>query len=100
MFTSGATASLRLVGECFDYGSNGELCYLSDNHTSAVGIREYALSKDVPVKCINEEEFVDLTSQIISEYSPLTERFFFKWFKCRLACRVCIVQYGYVIISV
>lgn len=43
IFTAGGTAALKLVAECFDYASkDGELVYLMDNHTSVLGMREYA----------------------------------------------------------
>ena len=43
VFTSGATAALKLVGECFPWSHGSEFCMLQDNHTSVVGIREYAV---------------------------------------------------------
>ncbi|KAG5266453.1 hypothetical protein AALO_G00232270 [Alosa alosa] len=45
IFTSGSTAALKLVADCFPWRSacGGEpashFCYLTDNHTSVVGIR-------------------------------------------------------------
>ena len=42
IFTSGATAALKLVGECFPWSGESEFCYLMENHTSVLGIREYA----------------------------------------------------------
>lgn len=42
IFTSGCTASLRLVAESFPWSSGepgSRFCYLTDNHTSVVGIR-------------------------------------------------------------
>ncbi|KAK4887310.1 hypothetical protein RN001_003581 [Aquatica leii] len=45
IFTSGATAALKLVAETFQYENNddcGIFTYLQDNHTSALGMREYA----------------------------------------------------------
>ncbi|XP_065169463.1 molybdenum cofactor sulfurase 3 [Atheta coriaria] len=41
IFTSGATAALKLVAETFDY-QDGRLVYLEENHTSVLGMREYA----------------------------------------------------------
>ena len=43
VFTSGATASIKLVGECFRWSRESEFLYLQDNHNSVVGVREYAL---------------------------------------------------------
>jgi len=39
IFTSGATASCKLVAELFK-NKAGSFCYLQDNHTSVVGLRE------------------------------------------------------------
>ncbi|GJQ08215.1 hypothetical protein GpartN1_g6.t1 [Galdieria partita] len=44
VFTSGATAGLKLVGENFQWKENSGLIYLTDCHTSALGIRDYAAS--------------------------------------------------------
>lgn len=45
IFTSGATESLKIVAETFDFqgdaaDENGTFCYLQDNHTSVLGMRE------------------------------------------------------------
>lgn len=46
IFTSGSTAALKLVAEAFPWASPGtessrsQFCYLTDSHTSVVGIRE------------------------------------------------------------
>lgn len=59
IFTSGSTAALRLVAEAFPWVSrapeNGgsHFCYLTDNHTSVVGMRKVAAAMNVtsiPVK--------------------------------------------------
>uniref|UniRef100_A0A1Y1MDE5 Aminotransferase class V domain-containing protein n=2 Tax=Photinus pyralis TaxID=7054 RepID=A0A1Y1MDE5_PHOPY len=42
IFTSGATASLKLVAEHFTFDDDGIFAYLSDNHTSVLGMREFA----------------------------------------------------------
>ncbi|VEN56244.1 unnamed protein product [Callosobruchus maculatus] len=39
VFTSGATAALKTIAECFDYRDNGTLAYLQHNHTSVLGMR-------------------------------------------------------------
>ncbi|EEZ98196.1 molybdenum cofactor sulfurase 1 [Tribolium castaneum] len=56
VFTSGATASLKLVAENFKYGPDGSLVYLQDNHTSVLGMRAYAPH----TKCI---KFTETLSQ-------------------------------------
>lgn len=39
VFSAGATASLKAVAECFDFGDDGEFVYTLDNHTSVLGMR-------------------------------------------------------------
>lgn len=40
IFTSGTTASLKLVAECYDFDPEGAFVYLRDSHTSVLGMRE------------------------------------------------------------
>lgn len=47
IFTSGSTASLKLVGECFQFGDDGSFYYLSDSHTSVLGLREIVQTKKI-----------------------------------------------------
>lgn len=42
IFTSGTTASLKLVGECFPFDDNNIFAYPSNAHTSLLGLRNYA----------------------------------------------------------
>ncbi|EFJ25003.1 hypothetical protein SELMODRAFT_173762 [Selaginella moellendorffii] len=61
VFTSGATAALKLVGETFPWSSGGHFCYTLANHNSVLGIREYALEKGataIPVSISNQGEVV------------------------------------------
>ncbi|KRY58506.1 Molybdenum cofactor sulfurase [Trichinella britovi] len=88
VFTSSCTAALKLVGECFAYSScagcskkrsklslnnsrtvgrieeckrgGSRLVYLFDNHTSVIGMREYAWQRDVGVVCVSEDELVNV----------------------------------------
>ena len=41
IFTSGATAALKLVGEAFPWSSESNFMYTMENHNSVLGIREY-----------------------------------------------------------
>lgn len=59
IFTAGSTAALRLVAETFPWvsrspeNSGSHFCYLTDNHTSVVGMRTVAAAMNVtstPVK--------------------------------------------------
>ncbi|KAF5948976.1 hypothetical protein HYC85_014933 [Camellia sinensis] len=44
IFTSGATAALKLVGEAFPWSSHSAFMYTMENHNSVLGIREYPLT--------------------------------------------------------
>ena len=64
VFTSGTTDSLKRVGEYFDWNNSTTFIYTIDNHTSVVGIREYALNKGSNVTVIDFEdtELVEINS--------------------------------------
>lgn len=54
IFTSGATQSLKIVAETFDFrgdatDENGTFCYLQDNHTSVLGMREAVKTNAIEV---------------------------------------------------
>ena len=57
IFTSGCTSALKLVAEtfCFNYENNnsGCFCYLEDNHTSVLGVREPAAIKNTAFWCLS-----------------------------------------------
>eukprot|EP01119_Soliformovum_irregulare_P018347 TRINITY_DN5601_c0_g4_i2.p1 TRINITY_DN5601_c0_g4~~TRINITY_DN5601_c0_g4_i2.p1 ORF type:complete len:570 (-),score=187.91 TRINITY_DN5601_c0_g4_i2:640-2349(-) len=46
IFTSGATASLKIIGECFPWKPTSQFLYLEENHNSVIGIRELAPSEE------------------------------------------------------
>uniref|UniRef100_A0AC35TFI9 MOSC domain-containing protein n=1 Tax=Rhabditophanes sp. KR3021 TaxID=114890 RepID=A0AC35TFI9_9BILA len=67
VFTSGATASMKLIGECFDFKGNNErtfvncidhnkscFAYLADSHTSLVGMRELVGADQICCLGMNE----------------------------------------------
>ncbi|KAJ9119599.1 hypothetical protein QFC22_003308 [Naganishia vaughanmartiniae] len=63
VFTSGATASIKLVGESFDWHasnhqgrSNGAYRYLDEAHTSLVGLRDIAVDKGATSKSFSVKE--------------------------------------------
>ncbi|CAN4103814.1 unnamed protein product [Withania somnifera] len=56
IFTSGATAALKLVGETFPWSSHSTFMYSMENHNSVLGIREYALSKGAAAFAVDIEE--------------------------------------------
>lgn len=59
IFTSGATAALKLVGEAFPWSHQSSYMYTMENHNSVLGIREYALSQGAAAFAIDVEEAVD-----------------------------------------
>lgn len=65
VFTSGTTASLKLVGESFDWhtlrdAANGKagFSYLRESHTSAVGIRDLASREGITSSSFTEQDDV------------------------------------------
>ncbi|KAL2641505.1 hypothetical protein R1flu_009092 [Riccia fluitans] len=55
VFTSGATAALKLVGETFPWTSDSQYMYTMENHNSVLGIREYALDSGATVTPVDIE---------------------------------------------
>ncbi|KAE9620929.1 putative molybdenum cofactor sulfurtransferase [Lupinus albus] len=58
IFTSGATAALKLVGEAFPWSCNSNFMYTMENHNSVIGIREYALGQGAKAIAVDIEEDV------------------------------------------
>lgn len=58
IFTSGATASLKLVAETFDFDdqTTSSFLYLRDNHTSVLGMREIVKTNNVV--CVERNDFM------------------------------------------
>ncbi|KAK9132608.1 hypothetical protein Scep_012136 [Stephania cephalantha] len=56
IFTSGATAALKLVGETFPWTQESCFMYTRENHNSVLGIREYALSQGAVAFAVDIEE--------------------------------------------
>lgn len=71
IFTSGATASLKLVAETFDFKNKkngvdeqtGNFVYLKDNHTSVLGMREVTAQRGAEVICMNHDEAFNVLQQ-------------------------------------
>lgn len=57
IFTSGTTASLKLVAETFDFGNDGRFSYLRDNHTSVLGMREIVNTNNI--NCVERDQFMN-----------------------------------------
>ncbi|OEH73578.1 molybdopterin cofactor [Cyclospora cayetanensis] len=57
VFTSGATAAIKLVGEDFPFTAESSFFYLRINHNSVLGVREFAYAAGVKsVKALSERE--------------------------------------------
>ncbi|WJX49485.1 Molybdenum cofactor sulfurase [Trifolium repens] len=56
IFTSGATAALKLVGEAFPWSCNSNFMYTMENHNSVLGIREYALDQGAAAIAVDIED--------------------------------------------
>ena len=67
IFTAGATDALRLLAENFNWqvpatnekGHRSCFCYLEQNHTSVVGIREKAANSGAQIICLSENDVLD-----------------------------------------
>lgn len=57
IFTAGATASLKLLAETFEFSSNGCFAYLRDNHTSVLGMRE--IVETDRIHCMERQDFLN-----------------------------------------
>ncbi|KAM9308264.1 molybdenum cofactor sulfurase [Gastrophryne carolinensis] len=64
IFTSGSTAALKLVADTFPWTPRGSdhagshFCYLSDNHTSVVGIRGIMKKLNIPYVPVIPEDLI------------------------------------------
>nr|AZM66049.1 molybdenum cofactor sulfurase [Arachis hypogaea] len=56
IFTFGATAALKLVGEAFPWSCDSTFMYTMENHNSVLGIREYALGQGAASIAVDIEE--------------------------------------------
>ncbi|KAJ4975209.1 hypothetical protein NE237_000315 [Protea cynaroides] len=56
IFTSGATAALKLVGEAFPWSRESCFMYTIENHNSVLGIREYALNQGAVACAVDVED--------------------------------------------
>lgn len=64
IFTSSTTESFKIIGESFKWDNNS-LIYTVDNHTSAIGMREYALKYGSSIKVIdfdNNKNIIEVNS--------------------------------------
>ncbi len=84
IFTSGCTASLKLVADHFVLHQSGDsdiklqkpcgaFYYLDDNHTSVVGMREVFASRGATVRCVTEKEVPSCLFVTSHTDNPLTD---------------------------
>ncbi|KAL8205664.1 hypothetical protein R6Q57_009215 [Mikania cordata] len=73
IFTSGATAALKLVGEAFPWSDQSTFMYTIENHNSVLGIREYALNKGASALAIDFKESTESSSIKVSSH-PVQKR--------------------------
>lgn len=78
IFTSGATAALKLVGESFPWTETSTFAHSVDSHTSVLGIRGNAAAHGATIKCVELNELEQLERQIElpsaeAAYSPSAE---------------------------
>ncbi|KAJ0257164.1 Molybdenum cofactor sulfurase [Hirschfeldia incana] len=66
VFTSGATAALKIVGETFPWTHDSNFVYTMENHNSVLGIREYALGKGSSACAVDIEEAANQPGQLAS----------------------------------
>ncbi|XP_024008774.1 molybdenum cofactor sulfurase isoform X2 [Eutrema salsugineum] len=66
IFTSGATAALKLVGETFPWTHESNFLYSMENHNSVLGIREYALGQGASACAVDIEETANKPGQLAS----------------------------------
>ena len=81
IFTSGATAALKILAESFSFTEKsveqGEsnnvdpvFCYLEDNHTSVIGMREIVAAKGVQEKCV---QLSDENHSIVDKLNAISD---------------------------
>ncbi|EPR56969.1 cysteine desulfurase/selenocysteine lyase family PLP dependent transferase superfamily protein [Toxoplasma gondii RUB] len=84
IFTSGATAALKLVGESFPFTAGfSSFYYLRINHNSVLGIREFAYAKNAKsVRALSPRE----VEQILTEREQSTEHTYDEKDESRPSC--------------
>ncbi|KDO32872.1 hypothetical protein SPRG_02564 [Saprolegnia parasitica CBS 223.65] len=72
VFTSGATAGLKLVGEAFQFTSQSAFVYSTDSHNSVLGIRAFAQAAGAAVVALPTTALDALASPALDETSVLS----------------------------
>merc|ERR1712137_626263 len=78
IFTSGSTASIKLVAESFPFTKESTLRQTVCNHTSCVGMRTYALQNNAKIQIVdnNDEEIIATIQQSDNESSSAGNNLF------------------------
>ncbi|CAM9709832.1 unnamed protein product, partial [Choristocarpus tenellus] len=74
VFTSGATASLKLVGEQFPWSNHSFFAHSMVSHNSVLGIREYARAGGAGVICVHDTPQLGSLELSQERISPPTTR--------------------------
>ncbi|KAJ6569662.1 pyridoxal phosphate-dependent transferase [Mycena capillaripes] len=61
IFTAGATAAMKLVGDAFPWQEGSKYCYLKQSHTSLVGVRGCALTRGAVVVAVDVDEMLEFS---------------------------------------
>lgn len=84
IFTAGTTSALKLVVESFQFSpdevdyeesTSGSFVYLTDNHTSVLGLREIAAEKNADIIHISHDDFLQALKQNKKPNSPQKVKF-------------------------
>ena len=68
IFTTNASAAIKIVGECYPFAPDGQLLLTFDNHNSVNGLREFARAKDCPF------QYSPITSELRMDDAALSEK--------------------------
>eukprot|EP01023_Acetabularia_acetabulum_P039417 TRINITY_DN3793_c0_g1_i7.p1 TRINITY_DN3793_c0_g1~~TRINITY_DN3793_c0_g1_i7.p1 ORF type:complete len:652 (+),score=114.99 TRINITY_DN3793_c0_g1_i7:24-1958(+) len=71
VFTKSATGALQIVGETFPWAKGSIYRYLTENHNSVLGIREYALSAGANFQAVHEDWVEDWIGGKVASEHPL-----------------------------
>lgn len=82
IFTSGTTASLKIVAEGFRFKVNenneirnlGNFVYMQENHTSVLGMRDVVAARGAEVICLNHNQALKIFSQHPISNNPVKEQ--------------------------
>ncbi|XP_011156779.2 molybdenum cofactor sulfurase 3 [Solenopsis invicta] len=86
IFTSGATASLKIIAEGFRFRTDGNdektiacprsgsFVYMQDNHTSVLGMRDVVVARGAEVVCLGHDQAFQIFSQRSTSPDESNER--------------------------